>query len=181
MRFSLLLTSQHTPNFVYCGRSAHNSGRYANTMSTAGMSSDQGRPPSFTLLCELISIDSVYLPSSCPGRVHTKRALDGQGGSFFIWPVEGGRRRDGGSYYYLPSFARGRPREYSAQARCGQGVGGLKTYSSTPGDSKKAVLYIYDIGGYCAQNYQGKLGFQVPASSVIFLSPRRIVRGMIIS
>jgi len=36
-----------------------------------------------------------------------------------------------------------------------QGLGGMKTYASTPGQSKKALLYTYDIAGYCAQNYQG--------------------------
>ncbi|GFZ44848.1 hypothetical protein JCM24511_02574 [Saitozyma sp. JCM 24511] len=36
-----------------------------------------------------------------------------------------------------------------------KGLQGCKTYVSDPGESKKAILYIYDVGGFCPQTYQG--------------------------
>ena len=35
-----------------------------------------------------------------------------------------------------------------------QGLAGLKTYTIKSG-SKNALIYIYDIGGYAPQNFQG--------------------------
>lgn len=43
-----------------------------------------------------------------------------------------------------------------AESHQDKGLQGCKTYVSDPGESKKAILYIYDVGGFCPQTYQGE-------------------------
>ncbi|RXK40717.1 hypothetical protein M231_01969 [Tremella mesenterica] len=48
--------------------------------------------------------------------------------------------------------------DYTAKGRWLEGdemLNGCKTYFSSTGPTTKALIYIYDIGGLCSQNYQG--------------------------